>query len=277
MLFRIAVGMIVVGAVFALLERFTPSIRGQRTWGRRGMWADVAYFFIAPTVGKALTGIALLASVLTLGALTMMPGLAAELRAGALRETWVTSQPTWLQAFELLFLGDLLGYWSHRAFHRLGPLWRFHAVHHSSKQVDWLASARVHPLNDVAQNVVISLPLALLGFSGAALASFAPILTLYALMLHANLSWTFGPVGQILASPVFHRWHHTTEAAAIDTNFAGLFSCIDRLFGTYYMPAGVQPTEFGLLSDTVPDNLWGQLRFPFRRAATPADLDTSAG
>lgn len=265
MVLRIVVVMIVLAAGFAILERFWPSIRGQRMWRRPGMWADVSYFFIAPTIGKLLSGIAIFASVMTLGALMMMPGLAQDLRAGVVRETWVSSQPAVVQIVGLLFLGDLVGYWSHRAFHHLGPLWRLHAVHHSSRQVDWLASARVHPLNDVLSNVIVAIPLVALGFTGTAIASFAPILTLYALMLHANLSWTFGPLRHVITSPVFHRWHHTTEEQALNTNFAGLFSVIDHVFGTYYMPRGVQPTEFGIVGDSVPDNLWGQLRFPFVR------------
>ena len=35
----------------------------------------------------------------------------------------------------------------HRLLHR-PLLWRFHAVHHSSTQVDWLSAVRVHPVND---------------------------------------------------------------------------------------------------------------------------------
>lgn len=265
MFVRIVFAMLMLGVAFGVLERWWPSIRGQRLWRRPGMWADASYFFIAPTVGKALSGLAILASVMTLGALTMMPDLAPELRAGVVRDTWVSRQPVAVQLLALLFLGDFIGYWSHRAFHHLGPLWRLHAVHHSSRQVDWLASARVHPLNDVLSNVIVALPLVALGFTGTVIASFAPILTLYALMLHANLSWTFGPLRHVITSPVFHRWHHTTEEQALNTNFAGLFSVIDRVFGTYYMPAGVQPTEFGIVGESVPDNLWGQLRFPFVR------------
>lgn len=270
MIVRIAVAVVVVGVGFAILERFWPSIRGQRTWRRPGMLVDLSYFFINPTIGRLLSGIAIFASVMTLGALMMMPGLAQDLRSGIVRDTWVTRQPVAFQLVALLFLGDLLGYWSHRAFHHLGPLWRIHAIHHSSRQVDWLASARVHPLNDVISNVIVALPLVALGFSGAVIASFMPVLTLYALMLHANLSWTFGPLRHIIASPVFHRWHHTTEAQAINTNFAGLFSIIDHVFGTYYMPKGIQPTEFGLVGDVVPDGLWGQLRYPFSRRSAEA-------
>jgi sterol desaturase/sphingolipid hydroxylase (fatty acid hydroxylase superfamily) len=37
----------------------------------------------------------------------------------------------------------------------------------------------------------------------------------------------------VIASPRFHRWHHTGEAEARDKNFAGLLPLCDILFGTY--------------------------------------------
>jgi sterol desaturase/sphingolipid hydroxylase (fatty acid hydroxylase superfamily) len=50
-----------------------------------------------------------------------------------------------------------------------------------------------------------------MGFNGAALAAFVPFLTFYALFIHANVSWSYGPFRYLIASPAFHRWHHTTE------------------------------------------------------------------
>ena len=32
----------------------------------------------------------------------------------------------------------------HRLFHRVPWLWRFHAIHHSSRALDWLAGSRLH-------------------------------------------------------------------------------------------------------------------------------------
>lgn len=40
--------LIVFGLLFALLEWFWPSIRGQRRW-RRGVKTDIAYFFWGPS------------------------------------------------------------------------------------------------------------------------------------------------------------------------------------------------------------------------------------
>jgi len=45
-----------------------------------------------------------------------------------------------------------------------------------------------------------------------------------------------GPLRAVLASPRFHRWHHTSAKEGRDKNFAGLLPLWDILFGTYYMP-----------------------------------------
>jgi sterol desaturase/sphingolipid hydroxylase (fatty acid hydroxylase superfamily) len=109
-----------------------------------------------------------------------------------------------------------------------------------------------------------AVPLIGVGFAPVALVAIAPLLTLMAIVLHANLDWDFGPLRTVIASPRFHRWHHTDETAARDKNFAGLFPLWDILFGTYYMPTDRTPTTFGT-STPVPRDLIGQLKFPFRR------------
>jgi sterol desaturase/sphingolipid hydroxylase (fatty acid hydroxylase superfamily) len=59
-----------------------------------------------------------------------------------------------------------------------------------------------------------------------------------AIFIHANVSWGFGKLGVLVASPKFHRWHHTSEDEGLDKNFAGLLPVFDIVFGTYCMPAG---------------------------------------
>jgi sterol desaturase/sphingolipid hydroxylase (fatty acid hydroxylase superfamily) len=163
-------------------------------------------------------------------------------------------------------IADFLGYWQHRLFHR-SRFWRFHAVHHSSKTLDWLAATRIHPLNDLVAKLVLTLPLLALGFDPKVFVSVAPFLTLYALFLHADVPWGFGPLRAVLASPRFHRWHHTSEAEGLDKNFAGFLPLWDVLFGTYFMPDRA-PETFGT-TDEVPEGVVGQLLWPFRRATPP--------
>lgn len=257
----LAIGLVVLSALFWLIERRRDrSSASPRTAADTRL--DLVYWFFTPLVTRAVTRVAL---GIAFGAIAFSQGLTLDQlqRLAATRQTWATALPLWVQVPLILLLADLLAYWTHRLFHGR-RLWRFHAVHHSSTSVDWLSSVRLHPVNDAIARLVQVVPLYWMGFSGAALAAFVPLLTLYALVLHANVGWTYGPLRFVVASPVFHRWHHTTEEEGLDKNFAGLFPVFDLVFGTFYMPPGREPSRFGLLGDDVPSGLIGQLAYPFR-------------
>ena len=51
----------------------------------------------------------------------------------------------------------------------------------------------------------------------------------------------------------------------MNKNFAGLFPWMDLLFGTFYMPKGVQPLEFGVDDGEVPPGVLAQLTYPLMR------------
>jgi sterol desaturase/sphingolipid hydroxylase (fatty acid hydroxylase superfamily) len=228
---------------------------------RRGFATDVGYWVFTPFVTKATTRLAVIAGLVPVALLIYGRVDAAQLQAGF---GPAARLPLWQQAGLMLIIADFIGYWMHRLFHGR-RLWRFHAIHHSSVDLDWLSSVRVHPVNDAVMRVASALPLVALGFAPLALAGIVPILTLMAVLVHANLDWDFGPLRAVIASPRFHRWHHTDEREARDKNFAGLFPVWDILFGTYHMPRDKLPTTFGTATP-VPGGLIGQLAFPFRRS-----------
>ena len=252
----LAVALLGLSALFALLERAAASVP-RRSIFRRERLTDFLWWFFTPTVTKVTSAVALASAV---GVVTILVRAAG---AEVASPQWFRSQNVFAQIIELLVAADLLGYLSHRLFHR-GVLWRFHAVHHSSTELDWLAAARVHPLNEILSRLFQIVPLFLLGFRGDALAALVPLLTFYAIFVHANLRWDFGPLRYVIASPVFHRWHHTSQEEGLDKNFAGLFPWIDLAFGTFYMPRHRQPERFGLASDVMPATFVAQLTHPFR-------------
>jgi hypothetical protein len=118
--------------------------------------------------------------------------------------------------------------------------------------LDWLSAVRVHPVNDVVSKLVPAVLLACLGFPFQVLAGYLAVLTFYTIVLHANVDWSYGPLRHIIASPVFHRWHHTTEEQGLNRNFAPLFPFIDLLFGTFLMPHRVRPERFGAAPIPIP-------------------------
>jgi sterol desaturase/sphingolipid hydroxylase (fatty acid hydroxylase superfamily) len=263
-LLGITAALLVAAAVFTVLEGRWPALRGRSFWHRRDQRVDLAYWFLNPVVTQPLVKVATVVGVvpiaLALGAPLGGGGLERWIEA---RRTVVSLQPAWLQAIEIFVLADLIGYWTHRLFHGR-RLWRFHAVHHAAKELDWLSAARVHPVNNALDRAAHVVPLFALGFRGELLAGVAPLLTLYALFLHANVPWSFGPLRYVVASPAFHRWHHTSEERGLDKNFAGLLPVWDLVFGTFHLPAGEQPAAFGVREE-VPAGFFAQLAWPLRR------------
>lgn len=172
-------------------------------------------------------------------------------------------QPLWLQTLEILILADLIDYWSHRLFHRRF-FWPFHAIHHSSQAMNWVASARMHPMNDLLSRICQVLPLMALGFSLNGIIVVVPYLFFYVVFVHSNLQWDFGPFRYLLVSPLYHQWHHTSDTEGLDKNFAGIFPVWDILFGTCHFPRRV-PKMFGVTHDKPPETLTGQLMYPFKR------------
>ena len=123
--------------VFRPLEMAFPARPGQRFF--RPAWlTDLAFF-----LGQYFVW-----SGLVLWALSYFRGWLDGLAPSGLRSA-VAGQPFWLQLLEVVVLSDFLVYWGHRLQHRVGFLWRFHAVHHSAEHLDWLAAHREHPLDSV--------------------------------------------------------------------------------------------------------------------------------
>lgn len=259
-LVNIAIGLVVLGAIFWSIESLFPARRAQRKW-RAALGTDVVYFFFTPLVTRTITRVAVIAVVLVPALLIGPETVKSAVVNG---HGPIARLPLGAQALMAFVVGDFIGYWMHRWFHGR-RLWSFHAVHHSSSELDWLSSVRLHPVNDVLTRVARAIPLLLLGFPATVLAIYVPLISFYAVLLHANVSWTWGPLRYVVASPAFHRWHHTTESEGRDKNFAGFFPLWDLAFGTFYMPRDRQPERFGIERNDVPAGIFGQMLYPFRR------------
>jgi sterol desaturase/sphingolipid hydroxylase (fatty acid hydroxylase superfamily) len=249
------VAFLVLSVLFWILQRIWPSIPRQKIF-RRGFFTDSLYWLWTPIVTRAITPIAVAIILFPLARL-----YGTSLKTFVHGHGTLAAQPLWLQGIEIFVLGDFLGYWQHRFFHNR-PLWRFHAIHHSSTELDWLSSVRLHPVNDAIGRLIVAVPLVAAGFNIGVVALYAPFVTFYAIMVHANLNWDYGPLRYAIVSPAFHRWHHTSADEGLDKNFAGAFPLWDLMFGTFYMPRR-QPTVFGVL-DPVPYGIIGQMIVPFR-------------
>jgi sterol desaturase/sphingolipid hydroxylase (fatty acid hydroxylase superfamily) len=165
-------------------------------------------------------------------------------------------------ALVLVFVGN---YWGHRLTHQVPFLWRFHAVHHSISQMDWVAAARLHPLDSAFTQAFTIVPLFLLGYGGGVFAGAAVAVTLLAIFQHANVRLRFPFVRWLIPTPEWHHWHHAIDDDAINRNFG--LPVVDVLFGTAYMPRDVRPTGFGTNDPVPPDGYLRHIAYPFTKVA----------
>lgn len=179
----------------------------------------------------------------------------------------VAGLPLLLQVFLIMLVTDLAQYWVHRAFHRVPFLWRFHRIHHSVERMDWLAGSRLHIVDVVVTRSLSLIPMVLLGFSNEAINIYLPILALQSVFIHCNLEWEFKGIRQLVTTPKYHHWHHTSDAGRLDKNFAISLPVIDRIFGTWQDPAEAWPQGYGLANDELEERYLTHLLAPFRRRA----------
>lgn len=169
-------------------------------------------------------------------------------------------------AVELLLCvltADLVQYASHRAYHQVPLLWRFHAVHHSTKTLDWLAGSRLHFFETISTRVAILGALFVLGFSKPVMDAYIIIVGVQAVLNHSNIKLPWGPLKHVIVTPEFHHWHHSSDRAALDRNYAAHFSFIDQFFRTAVKADRPLPESYGVLGDYMPEGFLRQQAFPF--------------
>lgn len=253
LLLSTALSLVALAVLFRPLEAAFPARPGQRML--RPGWATDLCFFL---------GQYLLFSALVLALLAPFGAWIGQVLPAGLRSA-VAAQPRWLQALEVLALSDLCVYWGHRLQHRVGFLWRFHAVHHSAEHLDWLAAHREHPLDSVYTLGLINLPAFVLGFPLGTLAGVIAFRGLWAIYIHSNVRLPLGPLRVLVGSPELHHWHH---APVRDPgNYANLSPLMDLLFGTYRFPDH-EPERLGL-GEPFPRSYLGQLLQPLGLARRP--------
>ncbi len=255
--------------IFVVIEKLFPLYRGQTIF--RPEWqTDLKHF----TVNHFIVGLILL----------VVNFLLHHLFGWLVRsdfQQFVRDIPFLPQLLLCVLVADLAQYWTHRAYHEVPFLWRFHAVHHSVKTMDWLAGSRQHMLELVATRVCVLAPLYILGFSEGVMNGYILIVGFQAVFNHANVHLPWGPLKYLVVTPNFHHWHHASDDEAIDKNYAAHYAFLDYLFGTAVKSKNKFPEKYGVVGDYMPDGFVRQQMFPFRGSTKPVEAaapsDGSAG
>ena len=243
--------LVLYSAVFIPLERLFALRADQQVF--RPQWSvDLTYFFVN----------SLLIEILTILTLTPALILFDWARVDSVR-TAIGSLPLVAQVVALLLVADFTQYWVHRCFHGTPLLWPFHAIHHSTEQMDWMAGSRLHLVDVMLTRGLVYVPIFVLGFAQPALVVYVFLVAAQATFIHANVRWPLRAIGRFIVTPAFHHWHHSAEREAVDKNFAVHTPIWDILFGTYYLP-NRWPSAYGLPHNRdVPSRWLSQLVYPF--------------
>lgn len=187
--------------------------------------------------------------------------------------TWVQSLPFVVELLFAFFITDLFQYWAHRIFHSHHYLWRFHSIHHSTQNMDWLAGSRTHFVDIFVTRSMAFIPLYVFGFSEITFNTYIVFMAIHAVLIHANTRINFGFLKYIIATPQYHHWHHCEAPEYYGKNFATIFPFIDKIFGTYYLPGNEWPEGTGLHEAHYPKGYINQMIYPFTKSPFDDNLN----
>jgi sterol desaturase/sphingolipid hydroxylase (fatty acid hydroxylase superfamily) len=262
---RLSAWLVLLLIVFVPLERIFGH-RGAQKVFRRSLGADVFYYFLNGILPKLLMIIPL--TVLAAGLHRLVP---------LAFYSSVAAMPLWLRLAAALVVNEIGGYWGHRWSHEIPFLWRFHVIHHSAEEMDWLVTTKAHPVDLFFTHFCALVPLYVTGLAQPLgnRADFAPMavtaITMYwAYFIHANLNWRFGFLEWLISTPGFHHWHHTNDGPdVLNKNYAATFPWMDKCFGTLHLPKE-WPRKYGSDTQVAPD-VTGQLLDPMTFGAPAFD------
>ncbi len=166
--------LLVMTIVFVPLERIWPLHPNQGTF--RAEWTTDAFYFVATHLPSQLINFLML----------LPAALAAPWLAIPQLQAYVRNWPFVVQLLAVILVADLSQYLVHRMFHKVPALWRFHAVHHSIRTMDWIAGSRSHFFDIVVTRGLIMIPLALCGFSQGAIIGYILFVSFHATFSHID-------------------------------------------------------------------------------------------
>ncbi|MGA2146566.1 MAG: sterol desaturase family protein [Bryobacteraceae bacterium] len=235
---RLFIWLLLLTAIFVPLEKIF-ALHAQKVF-RKAFLPDLAYYFLNGFSTKLLLILPMAAVVWGLHFL-LPRALAA----------WVAAMPLGVRFAASMVVAEFGFYWGHRWSHEIPFLWRFHSIHHSAEEMDWLVNTRAHPVDMVFTRLCGFVPIYVVGLAQPTghtldMVTLLVILTgtVWGFFIHSNLNWRLGPLEWLVSTPAFHHWHHTYEEP-LNKNYSPMLPWVDRLFRTYHMPKAQWPARYG--------------------------------
>jgi sterol desaturase/sphingolipid hydroxylase (fatty acid hydroxylase superfamily) len=238
------IGIIEITLLFCLirpLEKWRPAEAFEHAQDRR---TDIAYTLLHRLGGFALISFAILTPVLD--------GMESELRLLGVHRfqfdelAWLAASPLLLFAMYFVSL-DFVGYWIHRAQHKMNAWWQLHALHHANTSMSLWSDNRNHVLDDLLVDILLGVVAWFIGVEPAQYVLLVMVTRFLQSLQHANVLLPYGWLGErLLVSPRFHRVHHAIHSGydgpARGCNFGVVLPWWDVLFGTAAFNAPIEAT-----------------------------------
>lgn len=240
-----------IAAALFVLERLRPH---ERKWlaDDGQMLPDLAHTLVTKVMVKVI--------IVSLTFVGIDKGLGDKPSTGI----WPAHWPMVAQVILGLIVAEFGLYWAHRIAHEWMPLWRFHAVHHSSKRLWFFNTGRFH-IVDTIKSMVFGTPLVVLaGAPGDVLLWGAAITAFIGILTHCNVQMRFGWLNYLFNTPGLHRWHHSMDLREGNKNYGENLVLWDLIFRTYFNDATRRPpAEIGI-REAMPEKFLAQIAAPFR-------------
>jgi sterol desaturase/sphingolipid hydroxylase (fatty acid hydroxylase superfamily) len=272
-------GIVQVVLLYVLLRPLETLSPAERWDDRKGTGVDILYTMLHRLGAFPLAVFLLLTPLAETAAAWLRGNEFSPLNLDAL---WPGVSDVPIVSFLLYLVAlDFLDYWLHRGQHRLRWWWALHALHHSQRRMSFWTDDRNHLLDSLVIDAIKATVALAIGVEPAQFVGLTIAARVLQSVQHANLPWTYGPLGVLLVSPVFHRVHHAIgighEGRRFGCNFAVLFPLWDVLFGTADFRRTIEPTG---IRDQLPppqgrghdygEGFWRQQWLGLRRMIDPA-------
>ncbi len=190
-------------------------------------------------------------------------GIAEQFGSRGGSSVWPLAWPLAAQVTLGLIAAEFGLYWAHRLAHVWLPLWRFHAVHHSSVRLWFFNTGRFHFV-DTLKSMVFAVPiLVLAGAPGDVIIWVSGLTAFIGILTHCNVRMRFGWLNLVFNTPGLHRWHHSMDLREGNKNYGENLVLWDLLFGTYFNNARRPPPAKIGIRDAMPATYLGQVLAPF--------------
>ena len=183
-------------------------------------------------------------------------------------DIWPHDLPIIVQVIIMMLAFEFLTYWYHFAAHKFVLIWRFHAIHHSPRQLYSLRAVRFHPFDELIKYIVDVLPFAVLAVAPEVVYGHFIVVAITGFFQHSNCRVKLGPLNYVVNGPELHRWHHSEYIEESNRNYGNVLIIWDVIFKTRFLPQGRDVSSIGLINRNYPMDYLRQMVTPFIR-----DLD----